>query len=164
MSCVRPVSRWLVFKQRRSLLWRSAATVWTPWRRLWWVLYDVYTKLLTACGNVVKFPPFSLWQRSLRDTFQKYPGPEELSQCVTWDVMQSTLLSERENLQKVRSRNALFRQMFGGDPGDASCVMAKSEISLQIDSFWKTSCVWASKSTTWLGSSSWCKVQTSVLV
>uniref|UniRef100_A0A8C4I2J8 DUF4795 domain-containing protein n=1 Tax=Dicentrarchus labrax TaxID=13489 RepID=A0A8C4I2J8_DICLA len=37
---------------------------------------------------------------SLRDTFQKYPDPEELSQCVSWDVMQSTLLSERENLQK----------------------------------------------------------------
>ncbi|XP_044037516.1 glutamine-rich protein 2 isoform X2 [Siniperca chuatsi] len=39
---------------------------------------------------------------SLRDTFQKYPDPELLSQCVTWDVMQSTLLSEKENLQKER--------------------------------------------------------------
>ncbi|GAA6222132.1 glutamine-rich protein 2-like isoform X1 [Lates japonicus] len=38
--------------------------------------------------------------RSLRDTVQKYPDPEELSQCVTWDVMQSTLLSERENIQR----------------------------------------------------------------
>ncbi|XP_039979920.1 glutamine-rich protein 2 isoform X2 [Xiphias gladius] len=38
--------------------------------------------------------------RSLRDTFQKYPDPEELSRCVTWDVMQSALLSESENLQK----------------------------------------------------------------
>ncbi|XP_032393013.1 glutamine-rich protein 2 isoform X1 [Etheostoma spectabile] len=38
--------------------------------------------------------------RSLRNTLQKYPDPKELSQCVTWDDMQSTLLSERENLQK----------------------------------------------------------------
>ncbi|XP_035508085.1 glutamine-rich protein 2-like [Morone saxatilis] len=37
---------------------------------------------------------------SLRDSFQRYPDPEELSQCVSWDVMQSTLLSERENLQR----------------------------------------------------------------
>ncbi|XP_010770570.1 uncharacterized protein [Notothenia coriiceps] len=38
--------------------------------------------------------------KSLKDTFQKFPAPEELSQCVTWDVMQSSLLSEREILQK----------------------------------------------------------------
>ncbi|XP_078017367.1 glutamine-rich protein 2 isoform X2 [Epinephelus lanceolatus] len=38
--------------------------------------------------------------RSLRVTFQKYPDPEELSKCVTWDIMQSALLSDRENLQK----------------------------------------------------------------
>ncbi|XP_049417509.1 uncharacterized protein C16orf96 [Epinephelus fuscoguttatus] len=38
--------------------------------------------------------------RSLRVTFQKYPDPEELSKCVTWDIMQSVLLSDRENLQK----------------------------------------------------------------
>ncbi|XP_059204386.1 glutamine-rich protein 2 [Centropristis striata] len=38
--------------------------------------------------------------RSLRETLQKYPDPEELSQFVSWDVMQSTLLSERENLQQ----------------------------------------------------------------
>ncbi|KAK1878267.1 Extracellular matrix-binding protein ebh [Dissostichus eleginoides] len=38
--------------------------------------------------------------KSLKDTFQKFPAPEELSQCVTWDAMQSSLLSEREILQK----------------------------------------------------------------
>ncbi|XP_047427693.1 glutamine-rich protein 2 isoform X2 [Mugil cephalus] len=38
--------------------------------------------------------------RSLTDMLQKYPDPEELSQCVTWDIMQSALLSERENIQK----------------------------------------------------------------
>ncbi|KAL7377980.1 hypothetical protein ABVT39_006938 [Epinephelus coioides] len=38
--------------------------------------------------------------RSLRVTFQKYPDPEELSKCVTWDIMQSALLRDRENLQK----------------------------------------------------------------
>ncbi|XP_063759396.1 uncharacterized protein LOC134877720 isoform X2 [Eleginops maclovinus] len=37
---------------------------------------------------------------SLKDTFQKFPDPAELSQCVTWDIMQSTLLNEREILQK----------------------------------------------------------------
>uniref|UniRef100_A0A3B4URI7 Uncharacterized LOC111230206 n=2 Tax=Seriola dumerili TaxID=41447 RepID=A0A3B4URI7_SERDU len=31
------------------------------------------------------------------DTYQKYPDPEELSRCVTWDVMQSALLNEGEN-------------------------------------------------------------------
>nr|XP_033944407.1 glutamine-rich protein 2 isoform X1 [Pseudochaenichthys georgianus] len=38
--------------------------------------------------------------KSLKDAFQKFPAPEELSECVTWDVMQSSLLSEREILQK----------------------------------------------------------------
>ncbi|XP_069381650.1 cytospin-A-like isoform X2 [Paralichthys olivaceus] len=38
--------------------------------------------------------------KSLRDTFHKCPEPEELRGCVTWDVMQSVLLSDRENLQK----------------------------------------------------------------
>ncbi|KAM7387558.1 hypothetical protein PAMA_009939 [Pampus argenteus] len=38
--------------------------------------------------------------RSLSDTFQKYPAAEEVSRCVTWDVMRSALLSERENLHK----------------------------------------------------------------
>ncbi|XP_070703471.1 glutamine-rich protein 2-like [Pempheris klunzingeri] len=41
--------------------------------------------------------------RSLRDTFQRYPAPEELSQCVTWDVMQSALLTKRESLQHAPS-------------------------------------------------------------
>ncbi|KAM7371432.1 hypothetical protein PAMP_008679 [Pampus punctatissimus] len=39
-------------------------------------------------------------KRSLSDTFRKYPDAEELSRCVTWDVMRSALLSERENLHK----------------------------------------------------------------
>ncbi|XP_075998829.1 uncharacterized protein LOC142992335 [Genypterus blacodes] len=38
--------------------------------------------------------------RSLRDTVQQHPDPEELSQFVTWDDMQSALLSEGEVLQK----------------------------------------------------------------
>ncbi|XP_045893508.1 glutamine-rich protein 2 isoform X1 [Micropterus dolomieu] len=38
--------------------------------------------------------------RTLRATFPKDPGPDQLSQCVTWDVMQSTLLSEKEDLQE----------------------------------------------------------------
>ncbi|XP_026220298.1 glutamine-rich protein 2 isoform X1 [Anabas testudineus] len=45
---------------------------------------------------------------SLKDSFQKYPVPEQLSQYVTWDTMQSALLSKTENLQKelVNSRAA----------------------------------------------------------
>ncbi|XP_029282746.1 glutamine-rich protein 2 [Cottoperca gobio] len=38
--------------------------------------------------------------RSLRDTLQKFPDPQELSRCVSWDVMQSALLSHREHLQE----------------------------------------------------------------
>ncbi|XP_071322246.1 glutamine-rich protein 2-like isoform X2 [Trachinotus anak] len=39
--------------------------------------------------------------RSLRDTFQKYPDPVEPSLWVTWDVMQSALLSEGGNLKEL---------------------------------------------------------------
>ncbi|XP_031717733.1 uncharacterized protein LOC116391370 [Anarrhichthys ocellatus] len=40
--------------------------------------------------------------RSLRDTVQKYPDPEELShQCETWDLMQSSLLSQRGDVPTV---------------------------------------------------------------
>ncbi|XP_034448539.1 uncharacterized protein LOC117765981 [Hippoglossus hippoglossus] len=38
----------------------------------------------------------------LRDSFHKCPEPEELRGCVTWDVMQSVLLSDTENLHKER--------------------------------------------------------------
>ncbi|CAK6979475.1 glutamine-rich protein 2 isoform X3 [Scomber scombrus] len=38
--------------------------------------------------------------RSLSDAVQKYPDAEELNQCITWDTMQSALLSEREHLQQ----------------------------------------------------------------
>lgn len=41
-------------------------------------------------------------QRSLKETFQKYPEPEELIQCVTWDDMQAALLGETESTPKVR--------------------------------------------------------------
>ncbi|XP_062421777.1 glutamine-rich protein 2 isoform X2 [Pungitius pungitius] len=34
--------------------------------------------------------------RSLRDTFLKYPDPEALTHCVTWDDLQTTLLGQRE--------------------------------------------------------------------
>ena len=38
--------------------------------------------------------------RALREEFQRYPDPEMLNQCVTWDAMQSALLSETESLRK----------------------------------------------------------------
>ncbi|XP_041812331.1 uncharacterized protein LOC121620367 [Chelmon rostratus] len=41
--------------------------------------------------------------RSLRDAVHKYPDPEELSQCVTWDAVQSALLGDREGRQKELS-------------------------------------------------------------
>nr|XP_046270713.1 glutamine-rich protein 2 [Scatophagus argus] len=39
--------------------------------------------------------------RSLRDSFQKDPEPQELSQCVTWDAMQSALLGDTGSPQKA---------------------------------------------------------------
>lgn len=39
-------------------------------------------------------------QRSLTGVFQRYPQPEQLGQWVTWEDMQSALLSE--DLQEVR--------------------------------------------------------------
>ncbi|XP_030264597.1 glutamine-rich protein 2 isoform X5 [Sparus aurata] len=38
--------------------------------------------------------------RSLKETFQKYPEPEELIQCVTWDDMQAALLGDTESTHK----------------------------------------------------------------
>ncbi|XP_034062020.1 glutamine-rich protein 2 isoform X3 [Gymnodraco acuticeps] len=54
--------------------------------------------------------------KSLKDTFQKFPAPEELSQCVTWDVMQSSLLSEREILQKDLVNSGLIDRAKGIRP------------------------------------------------
>ncbi|AWP19517.1 Hypothetical protein SMAX5B_020045 [Scophthalmus maximus] len=42
---------------------------------------------------------------SLRETLQKYPDPEELRGCVTWDEMQSALFST-ETQQEVRSEGS----------------------------------------------------------
>ncbi|KAM9472813.1 uncharacterized protein ACWYII_007990 isoform 3-T3 [Salvelinus alpinus] len=38
--------------------------------------------------------------KELQDRVGRYPDPDELIQCVTWDIMQSTLVSEQQNLQK----------------------------------------------------------------
>ncbi|XP_073350490.1 uncharacterized protein [Pagrus major] len=46
--------------------------------------------------------------RSLKETFQKYPEPEELIQCVTWDDMQSALLGETESIQKERVNSGVI--------------------------------------------------------
>lgn len=48
-------------------------------------------------------------QRSLSDTFQTFPEPEELSRCVTWDVLHSALLRDTEHLQQVGHREVLNR-------------------------------------------------------
>lgn len=48
-------------------------------------------------------------QRSLSDTFQMFPEPEELSRCVTWDVLHSALLRDTERLQQVGHREVLNR-------------------------------------------------------
>lgn len=50
---------------------------------------------------------FSTHQRSLKETFQKYPEPEELIQCVTWDDMQAALLGETESTHKVRDKTGI---------------------------------------------------------
>ncbi|KAM8724888.1 uncharacterized protein AB9X84_004410 isoform 2-T2 [Acanthopagrus schlegelii] len=46
--------------------------------------------------------------RSLKETFQKYPEPEELIQCVTWDDMQSALLGETESTLKDCAHSGLI--------------------------------------------------------
>eukprot|EP00063_Salmo_salar_P074418 XP_014049253.1 PREDICTED: uncharacterized protein LOC106601526 isoform X2 [Salmo salar] len=38
--------------------------------------------------------------KELQDRVGRYPDPDELIQCVTWDIMQTTLVSEQQNLQK----------------------------------------------------------------
>lgn len=48
-------------------------------------------------------------QRSLSDTFQTFPEPEELSRCVTWDVLHSALLRDTEHLQQVGHTEVLNR-------------------------------------------------------
>ncbi|XP_036795430.1 glutamine-rich protein 2-like [Oncorhynchus mykiss] len=39
--------------------------------------------------------------KELQDRVWCYPDPDELIQCVTWDIMQTTLVSEQQNLQKA---------------------------------------------------------------
>ncbi|KAK6311941.1 hypothetical protein J4Q44_G00176050 [Coregonus suidteri] len=38
--------------------------------------------------------------KELQDRVGRYPDPDELIQCVTWDILQTTLVSEQQNLQK----------------------------------------------------------------
>ncbi|XP_067238798.1 golgin subfamily A member 2 isoform X5 [Chanodichthys erythropterus] len=37
--------------------------------------------------------------KELKDKMAQYPVPEELQQCVTWEVMQAALISERQKIQ-----------------------------------------------------------------
>ncbi len=43
-----------------------------------------------------------LSQKELKDLMAQYPVPEELTQCVTWEVMQAALISERQKIQEAR--------------------------------------------------------------
>ncbi|XP_058621973.1 glutamine-rich protein 2 isoform X2 [Onychostoma macrolepis] len=38
--------------------------------------------------------------KELKDKMAQYPVPEELTQCVTWEVMQGALISERQKIQE----------------------------------------------------------------
>ena len=38
--------------------------------------------------------------RAIREKLDMYPDPEILNQCVTWDAMQSALLSQKQSIQK----------------------------------------------------------------
>ncbi|RXN06688.1 glutamine-rich 2-like protein [Labeo rohita] len=38
--------------------------------------------------------------KELKDKMAQYPVPEELTQCVTWEVMQAALISERQKIQE----------------------------------------------------------------
>ncbi|XP_016411626.1 glutamine-rich protein 2 [Sinocyclocheilus rhinocerous] len=38
--------------------------------------------------------------KELKDKMAQYPAPEELTQCVTWEVMQAALISERQKIQE----------------------------------------------------------------
>ncbi|XP_048042560.1 uncharacterized protein C16orf96 isoform X5 [Megalobrama amblycephala] len=40
--------------------------------------------------------------KELKDKMAQYPVPEELQQCVTWEVMQAALISERQKIQEAR--------------------------------------------------------------
>ncbi|KAK2915894.1 hypothetical protein Q8A67_000268 [Cirrhinus molitorella] len=40
--------------------------------------------------------------KELKDKMAQYPVPEELTQCVTWEVMQAALISERQKIQEAR--------------------------------------------------------------
>ncbi|XP_045073532.1 uncharacterized protein C16orf96-like [Coregonus clupeaformis] len=39
--------------------------------------------------------------KELQDRVGRYPDPDELIQCVTWDILQTTLVSKQHNLQKL---------------------------------------------------------------
>ncbi|XP_067334274.1 uncharacterized protein [Channa argus] len=73
--------------------------------------------------------------KSLKDTFQKYPGPEELSQYVTWDIMQSVLVSKTESLQKVTStESSTLQEAMDTKPGtEPSSAMSPQQTPLKSD-------------------------------
>ncbi|XP_044188524.1 glutamine-rich protein 2 isoform X1 [Thunnus albacares] len=66
---------------------------------------------------------------SMSDAFEKYPDVEELSQCVTWDVMQSALLSERENLQKELVNSGVVDPSAAVKPFSSSSTAVNAEPS-----------------------------------
>ncbi|XP_031683656.1 uncharacterized protein C16orf96-like isoform X2 [Oncorhynchus kisutch] len=57
-------------------------------------------------------------QKDLQDRVGRYPDPDELIQCVTWDIMQTTLVSEQQNLQKaclmsrLKERDSFIKQSY----------------------------------------------------
>ncbi|CDQ80607.1 unnamed protein product [Oncorhynchus mykiss] len=56
--------------------------------------------------------------KELQDRVGRYPDPDELIQCVTWDIMQTTLVSEQQNLQKaclmscLKERDSFIKQSY----------------------------------------------------
>ncbi|ROL49780.1 Glutamine-rich protein 2 [Anabarilius grahami] len=58
--------------------------------------------LLTQAQNGRATWPSSVGLKELKDKMAQYPVPEELQQCVTWEVMQAALISERQKIQEAR--------------------------------------------------------------
>ncbi|TRZ03046.1 hypothetical protein DNTS_028686, partial [Danionella cerebrum] len=62
--------------------------------------------------------------KELKAKLAQYPGPEELTQCVTWEVMQAALISERPKIQEdlretlgTASNNKPVQTLNCGSPG-----------------------------------------------
>ncbi|CAB1342110.1 unnamed protein product [Coregonus sp. 'balchen'] len=56
--------------------------------------------------------------KELQDRVGRYPDPDELIQCVTWDILQTTLVSKQQNLQKAclmscsKERESFIKQSY----------------------------------------------------